>query len=90
VTLGRELMRNAPEMMDLAVQLPALLTSGFRFVSDMVDKRQRPNPLAGLKGTILAASCVIGGVLAFVQGAAWPVYVTLWALALILAVVHRD
>jgi ubiquinone biosynthesis protein len=90
VTLGRELMRSAPEMMDLAVQLPALLTSGFRFASDMVEQRQRPNPLAGLKGTILAAACVIGGVLAFVQGAAWPVYVTLWALALILAVVHRD
>jgi ubiquinone biosynthesis protein len=90
VRLSRELMRSAPEMMDLAVQLPALLSAGFRFAGDLVEQRQRPNPLAGLKGTILAASCVIGGVLAFVQGAAWPVYVTLWVLAVILAVVHRD
>jgi ubiquinone biosynthesis protein len=88
--LTRELLRSAPEMVDLAVRLPDLLSSGFRFLTDALEQKPRKNPLAGLKGAIVAGSCIIGGVVALVQGAVWPVWAGLWAVALVLTLTNTD
>jgi ubiquinone biosynthesis protein len=82
-TLTRELMRSAPEMLDLAVQLPRLLAAGFRFLDESFDNRPRRSPLEGLRGSIIAAACIVAGVLALVQGASPLVWATLFGLALV-------
>jgi ubiquinone biosynthesis protein len=68
--LGREMLSSAPEMVDLAVQLPQLLSSGAAYMDERLNNRSPPDadPLAGLRGSILAGSCILGGVIAVVQG----------------------
>jgi ubiquinone biosynthesis protein len=81
VRLTRELMRSAPEMMDLAVQLPGLLSAGFRVASDALERRPSGNALAGLRGSIFAGALVVAGVLAYVQHGPWWLWAALWAVA---------
>lgn len=81
VRLSRELMRSAPEMMDLAVQLPGLLSAGFRVASDALERRPNGNALAELRGSIFAGALVVSGVLAFVQHGPWWLWTALWVLA---------
>ncbi len=74
--LGRELLSNAPEMIDLAVRLPQLLATGAAILEEEMTRRSpRPHPLDGLRNSLLAGACIIGGVLAVVQGGPW----FLWA-----------
>ena len=79
--LGRELLRSAPEMVDLVVQLPALLSSGMRVARETLDAPRR-DALSGLKGSILAGACIIGGVLAVGMHAPVAVWVALFVVAL--------
>jgi len=68
--LTRELWRNGPELLDLAGRLPELLARSAR----LLDRPSQPptvNPLTGLRGTIFAAACILGGVLTLVQSDAW-------------------
>ena len=70
--LSRELMRSAPEMADLLVQLPQLLSTGAKVLEEQMNEGKRPNPLAGLRSTILASACLLAGTLAVVQsGPIW-------------------
>ncbi len=83
--LARKLMAQAPEMLDLIVQAPQLLSSGVKFAEDALGERRPQNPLAGLRSSILAGSCIVGGVLALVQGGPVPVWAALFVLGLLLA-----
>jgi ubiquinone biosynthesis protein len=67
-TLGRELLANAPEMADLAVQLPQLLSTGAAHLEDRMKERRSPDHYESLRNSVLAGSCILGGVIAVVQG----------------------
>jgi len=67
-TLGREMLTNAPEMVDLAVRLPQLLSSGSAYLEDQMNDRSPPERFEGLQHSVLAGACLIGGVLSVVQG----------------------
>ncbi|MCP5158647.1 MAG: AarF/ABC1/UbiB kinase family protein [Gammaproteobacteria bacterium] len=68
--LRRELWRNGPELLDLAGRLPELLVqSGHRLESSTTSFSAQP-PLAGLRGAIVVAACILGGVL-LLQSHAW-------------------
>lgn len=82
--LTRELLRNAPELIDLAVRLPQLLSSGYRFLEETVND-PRPDPLVGLRSSVIAAACIVGGVLAVVQGAPLLLWGGLFVLALLVS-----
>ncbi|MGI9189830.1 MAG: ABC1 kinase family protein [Longimicrobiaceae bacterium] len=82
--LTRELLRNAPELIDLAVRLPQLLSSGYRFLEDAINE-PRPDPLVGLRSSVIAAACIVGGVLAVVQGAHLLLWGGLFVLALLVS-----
>lgn len=84
--LGRELMANAPEMIDIAVQLPNLLAVGYSYLEESLSNRTPENPLAGVRSGILAGSCIVGGVLAVVGGGPWLLWIPLFALGFLLAV----
>ncbi|NBC16859.1 MAG: AarF/ABC1/UbiB kinase family protein [Bacteroidetes bacterium] len=66
--ISRELLRSAPEMADLLVQMPQLLSSGVKFLEEQMNDTSRDHPLAGLRSSIIAAGCLVGGVIAVVQG----------------------
>ncbi len=82
--LSRTLLRSAPEMVDLAIQLPRLLSSGYRFLDQTFDGKPQPNPLAGLRTGIVAGSCIVGGVLAVVFSGPPILWGPLFGLALLL------
>ena len=68
--LARELLRNGPELLDLAGRLPELLAHSGRLL-DGAGAVSRATPLAGLRGAIVAAACILGGVLVLLQSEAW-------------------
>lgn len=68
--LARELWRNGPELLDLAGRLPELLARSSRAL-DRPDPAPAASPLMGLRGAILGAACVLGGVLTLLQSDAW-------------------
>ena len=80
----RETIRNAPEVVDALVKAPLLVTEGLRFLER--SSRQPPeNPLAGVRGTLLAGFCVVGAAIAIVFRGPWPLSVALLLAAFVLA-----
>jgi ubiquinone biosynthesis protein len=69
--LGRELWRNGPELLDLAGRLPELLAQSGRLLESSTPPSAATHPLAGLRSAIVAAACVLGGVLTLAQTDAW-------------------
>lgn len=84
-SLLRDVLRSSPELVDLALRLPQLLSSGFKAAEEALNNRSPSNPLAGLRSSILAAACIVGGVVAVVQTSSPWVYGTLFALAFLLS-----
>ena len=82
--ISRELMRSAPEMVDLAVRLPQLLSESFRYAEETLHDHTRRHPLEGLRSGIVAGSCIIGGVLAVVGGGSVLLWLGLFAAGLLL------
>ena len=89
VLLGRQLLRSAPEMIDVAVRLPQLLADSVRYAEEAVGRRPPGHALAGLRGAILSGACIVGGVIALVAGPSLLPAAILFALALLLAVWMR-
>ncbi len=68
--LTRELWRNGPELLDLAGRLPELLAQSSRRL-ERLSQPPTANPLASLRGAIVAAACILGGVMTLLQSDAW-------------------
>lgn len=86
--LMKQLLRGSPEMVDLAIRLPQLLSAGFKFADEHLT-RPPQNPLSGIKGSILAAACIVGGVLAAIQHASPLLWGGMFVLAAVLAMFGR-
>ncbi len=78
-------MRGAPDLVDAMAKMPLLVTDGLR-VLEKVAHQPAENPLSGLRGTLIAGSCLVAGAISMGFGAAWPIWGALFAIALILAV----
>jgi ubiquinone biosynthesis protein len=77
-------LRGAPDLLDAAVKLPSLVTEGVR----VLERSTRPapeNPLKGVRATLLAGFCLVAGSILMAFGAAWPLWGTLYASAVLLA-----
>ena len=74
--LTRELMRGAPEFIDMAVRLPKIFADSMRHLDERVNNPRNDNPLEGLKSAIITGSCIVGGVIAIVMNGP----VILWLL----------
>ncbi len=82
--VAKETLRGAPEMVDAFVKAPLLVTEGLRFLEKTT--RQPPeNPLAGLRGTILAGCCLVAGSILVAFGGPWPLWSFLFLVSLVLA-----
>jgi ubiquinone biosynthesis protein len=88
-SIARELLRQAPELMELAVRLPQLLSDGGRFLEHTFHQRPPENPTAGLRSSVIAGACLIGGAIAFTGGAPQVLWIGLFGLAAGLAIWGR-
>jgi ubiquinone biosynthesis protein len=84
--IARELLRQAPELVELAVRLPRILADGGRFLEHTFQQRPPENPTAGMRSAVIAGACLIGGAVALTGGAPAPLWIVLFAAALVLAV----
>ena len=84
VRLFQEELRGAPDLVDALIKVPSLVTEGLR-VLERATKQRSENPLAGLRGTILAASCLIAGALLVAFHAPTPAWVAMFMVAAFLA-----
>jgi len=67
--LTRELWRNGPELLDLVSRLPELLAQSARLPDRPASASV--NPLAGMRSALMAAACVLGGVLTLAHTETW-------------------
>ncbi len=66
--LGKELLGSAPELIDVARQLPQLLSSGTVHLEEALTEQPPSESVSGIRNSILAGACLVGGVIAVVQG----------------------
>jgi ubiquinone biosynthesis protein len=89
LTLGSEMLSSAPELIDVALKLPQLLTSGVSHLEESLAEQPTSSPLEGLRSGILAGAFIIGGVISAVQGGSLWLTLPLFALGVLLAVAGR-
>jgi ubiquinone biosynthesis protein len=78
-------MRGAPDLVDAMAKMPLLVTDGLR-VLERVARQPSENPLSGLRGTLIAGSCLVAAAISMGFGAPWPVWAGLFVIAFFLAV----
>ncbi len=78
-------MRGAPDLVDAMAKMPLLVTDGLR-VLERVARQPSENPLSGLRGTLIAGSCLVAGAIAMGFAAPWPVWGGLFVIAFFLAI----
>ena len=77
-------MRGVPELVDAIAKLPLLITDGLRALEKYA-RQPKENPLAGLRGTVLAGCCAIAGAVCLGFRTPWPAWSGLFLIASILA-----
>lgn len=83
--IGSELVGSAPEVIDVALKLPQLLTSGVSRLEEELTSQPASVASTGLRSGIIAGACVIGGVLSVVQGGPLWLSIPLFAIGVSLA-----
>ncbi|MCS4048609.1 ABC1 kinase family protein [Salinibacter ruber] len=89
LTLGSELLSNAPELVDVALKLPQLLTSGVAQLEESLTDQPPSDPLSGVRSSVIAGACIVGGVISVVQGGPLWLSIPLFVLGAGLAVWAR-
>lgn len=79
--LVKQVMSGVPELVDVLVALPKLVSDGSRSLDHFLNDSPPANPLAGLKSALLAGACLVGGVIAFVQGADPVMWIIMFVLS---------
>jgi len=87
--IGSELIGSAPEMIDVALKLPRLLTSGVAHLEESLTEQPSRDPFSGLRSSVLAGACLIGGVISAVQGGPLWMTLPLFGLGAVLAFVGK-
>ena len=89
LTLGSELLSNAPELVDVALKLPQLLTSGVAQLEESLTDQPPSDPLSGVRSSVIAGACIVGGVISVVQGGPLWLSIPLFVIGAGLAVWAR-
>jgi len=84
VRLLQEGVRGAPDVVDAFVKMPLLMTEGLR-VLEKTARRHPENPLAGIRGTMIAGFCLVSGAIVLATHGPWMVWVALFVVAMVLA-----
>jgi ubiquinone biosynthesis protein len=78
-------MRGVPDLVDAMAKMPLLVTDGLK-VLERLSRQPSENPLSGLRGTLIAGSCLVAAAVSMGFKAPWPVWSALFLIAFLLAV----
>lgn len=78
-------MRGVPDLVDAMAKMPLLVSDGLK-VLERLSKQPTENPLSGLRGTLIAGSCLVAAAVSMGFKAPWPVWSALFLIAFLLAV----
>lgn len=85
-SVARELIRGTPELADILMRSPKILADSLRYLEENVNEspvyHRTPK---GLRSSILAAACIVGGTLGFVFGGHWALWGGLFGIGFLLA-----
>ena len=84
IKLLEEQLRGAPDLVDAIAKMPSLVTEGVR-VLERSTKRPADNPLAGIRGTMLAGFSLVAGAILLAYHGPWPIWAALFLIAFALA-----
>jgi ubiquinone biosynthesis protein len=82
--LVHETLRGMPEVLDSLAKTPLLVIDGVRALEKSL-RTPPENPLAGVRGAMLAGFCLVAGAILLVFDGPWPAWALLFALAVLLA-----
>jgi ubiquinone biosynthesis protein len=74
-----------PEMMDVLRKGPLILSEGIKMLESN-QNRPPSGPLNGIRGTLLAGFCLLGGTMILAFNGPWFVWAILFVVAFILAI----
>jgi ubiquinone biosynthesis protein len=83
--IGSELFGSAPELVDVAMKLPELLTTGVSHLEESLNEQPPQDPMEGLRSGILAGAFIVGGVVSVVGGGSLWLSIPLFGLGGLLA-----
>jgi ubiquinone biosynthesis protein len=83
VRLAREELRSAPDLVDAMVKMPLLITEGLRVLERSTHAPAR-SAFAGVQATLLAGFALVAAALLLATRGPWPVWATLFAVAVVL------
>lgn len=89
VRVAQETMRGAPDLVDALIKAPMLVTEGLK-VLEQATQREPENPFAGIRGTVLAGSCLVAGAIVAASKGPWPVWATFIVAGIVLALRGRE
>ncbi len=78
-------MRGVPDLVDAMAKMPLLVSDGLK-VLEKFARQPTENPLSGLRGTLIAGSCLVAAAVSMGFHAHWAVWSTLFVIAFVLAV----
>jgi len=87
--IAQETMRGAPDLVDALIKAPMLITEGLK-VLEQSTQREPENPFAGIRGTVLAGSCLVAGAIVAASNGPWPVWAAFIGAGIILALRRGD
>jgi len=87
--LAREARDLAPELLDAALRIPALVSETVRYLEQQ-NRRQPLPPLRGMRATVFGGFCLVTGAILVVFGGPWMVAAPLLALGLLLPLRRGD
>jgi ubiquinone biosynthesis protein len=76
-----------PELIDALRRGPLVLSESMRYLESQL-KTQRGDPMGGVRGSIFAGACVLGGAIVAASGGAWWLWTILLAVGFWLAIAN--
>ena len=74
-----------PELLDLINRSPLALNESLQTLESQL-KQSRPDPLKGMRTSILAGFCLVAGAILVSFGSPWPFWVILFLFAFVFAI----
>ncbi len=85
-SIAKELMRGTPELADILMRSPKILADSLRYLEENVNEapiyQRTPK---GIRSSILAGACIIGGSITVVMGGHWALWGGLFTVGFLLS-----
>ena len=85
-----QLKRGLPELIDMLIRLPETIADSSRIWNKTFNNKKQESPIHGVKSGLITGACIVGGVMAYVQGAHPALWISLFVIALIVFIFGKS